>query len=265
MTEDEMNEQQRRGEYVPPMSASWNPDPGDPFWMLEAEDGEWLKNGRTMLGTRAATKALHFPTELDAYNHPARMSSGCKWWSAKPTEHLWVEASAMPRYKSSNSAGDCQRACNAMRGALASIIADPDCCAASKAIARDALTYHPNSPVPHDMSGAGHTPRPIGYASAEHLSRRTEYERNGSVIYATPCGTSTLPLFAGPLPDLDRSMKAMTEIERMLEAHIQRCRDAVAKCPKWSPAQAEWSRARDALLNFQDDLRARDALAKGRG
>lgn len=39
-----------------------------------------------------------------------------------------------------------------LRGALASIIADPDCCAASKAIARDALTYHANSANTEDMS-----------------------------------------------------------------------------------------------------------------
>lgn len=39
-----------------------------------------------------------------------------------------------------------------LRGALASIIADPDCCAASKAIARDALTYHANSADTEDMS-----------------------------------------------------------------------------------------------------------------
>lgn len=98
-----------------------------------------------------------------------------------------------------------------LRGALASIIADPDCCATSKAIARDALTYHAEPASADDTSGTGHTPRPIGYASAEHLSRRTEYERNGLVIYATPCGTSTLPLFAGPPPDLDRSMKVWAE------------------------------------------------------
>lgn len=47
------------------------------------------------------------------------------------------------------------------------------------------------------------------------------------------------------------------ELAELLEKHIQRCRDAAAECPKWSPAQAEWSRARDALLNFRDDYRAR--------
>lgn len=38
------------------------------------------------------------------------------------------------------------------RGALVSIIADPDCCAVSKTIARDALTYHANSADTDDMS-----------------------------------------------------------------------------------------------------------------
>lgn len=42
----------------------------------------------------------------------------------------------------------------------------------------------------------------------------------------------------------------------LLDTHIQRCRDAVDKCPVWSPAQAEWSRTLDALLNFRDDLAA---------
>jgi hypothetical protein len=46
----------------------------------------------------------------------------------------------------------------------------------------------------------------------------------------------------------------MDEVINLLEQHIQKCRDAVAQCPKWSPAQAEWSRARDALLNFKDHL-----------
>ena len=37
---------------------------------------------------------------------------------------------------------------DALRGALATIIADPDCCAASKAIARDALNCRAASPTP---------------------------------------------------------------------------------------------------------------------
>lgn len=44
------------------------------------------------------------------------------------------------------------RDASTLRGALASIVADPDCCAASKAIARDAMTYHANSADTEDMS-----------------------------------------------------------------------------------------------------------------
>jgi hypothetical protein len=51
----------------------------------------------------------------------------------------------------------------------------------------------------------------------------------------------------------DRSTDEVEELT-LLDQHIQRCRDAVSECPKWSPAQAEWSRARDALLNYRDDL-----------
>ena len=39
------------------------------------------------------------------------------------------------------------------------------------------------------------------------------------------------------------------------EAEAQRCRDNLAKCSAWSPAQAEWSRARDACLNIADEIR----------
>jgi hypothetical protein len=52
--------------------------------------------------------------------------------------------------------------------------------------------------------------------------------------------------------------EALLLVDELLAKHIQRCRYGVSACPKWSPAQAEWSRARDALLNFQDDLN--DAL-----
>jgi hypothetical protein len=54
-------------------------------------------------------------------------------------------------------------------------------------------------------------------------------------------------------------MSALIElalVETVLQEQIERCREAVASCSNWSSAQAEWSRARDALLNFQDALRA---------
>ena len=75
----------------PHVKDSWDPEPEDPFWMLEAEDGEWLKNARSMLGTRDASKAIRFPTQQDAYDHPARMTPGYKWWAAIPTEHTWID------------------------------------------------------------------------------------------------------------------------------------------------------------------------------
>ena len=45
-------------------------------------------------------------------------------------------------------------------------------------------------------------------------------------------------------------------VEALLEKHIQACRDRIANCDGWSAAQAEHSRARDTLLNFQAELRA---------
>lgn len=63
--------------------------------------------------------------------------------------------------------------------------------------------------------------------------------------------------------DLIEALSPQIDVERLLEKHIQLCRDAAAECSNWSPAQAEWSRARDTLLNFQHDFRA--VLAKARG
>ena len=60
---------------------------------------------------------------------------------------------------------------------------------------------------------------------------------------------------------LTRLRERPVEVSELVDKHIQRCRDAVAECPKWSPAQAEWSRARDALLNFRDDYLAMQAQA----
>jgi hypothetical protein len=72
----------------------WKPDPEDPFWMLEAEDGEWLKNEHSLLGTRDPAKAMRFPT-ADSTHAVRRRLHGDKgkWWSAKPTEHLWAALS----------------------------------------------------------------------------------------------------------------------------------------------------------------------------
>jgi hypothetical protein len=61
------------------------------------------------------------------------------------------------------------------------------------------------------------------------------------------------------------SPSALIELAaKVADAEAQRCREAVASCPKWSPAQAEWSRARDACLNIADGIRAlRAAAASG--
>ena len=57
-----------------------------------------------------------------------------------------------------------------------------------------------------------------------------------------------------PATRRDALEEAAKVAEALLEKHIQKCRDAVAECAAWSQPQAEWSRARDALLNFQDEL-----------
>ena len=76
----------------------WKPDPEDPFWMLEADDGEWLKNEHSLLGTRDATKALRFPTADSTHACRRRLfGNKAKWWSAKPTEHLWTNFSTIPQ------------------------------------------------------------------------------------------------------------------------------------------------------------------------
>jgi hypothetical protein len=73
----------------------WKPEPGDPFYMIEAEDSEWLRNENSFLGTRDATKALRFPTAREAEKKldSLRMigASGTKWFYAKATEHAWIE------------------------------------------------------------------------------------------------------------------------------------------------------------------------------
>ena len=51
-----------------------------------------------------------------------------------------------------------------------------------------------------------------------------------------------------PLVDTAEALRAL------LDAKIQRCREAVSECSNWSPAQAEWSRARDQLLDLKDEI-----------
>lgn len=61
-----------------------------------------------------------------------------------------------------------------------------------------------------------------------------------------------------PNEDLERRAREVVGLEKaivIVERHVERARKAVAECPRWSPAQAEWSRARDLGLDIADDIR----------
>lgn len=45
---------------------------------------------------------------------------------------------------------------------------------------------------------------------------------------------------------------------KVADRHAQRARDNVAECKNWSPAQAEWSRARDLAVDIAEEIRALD-------
>ena len=78
------------------VSDPWNPDPEDPFWMLEVRQGfdgsgSWLKNERTFLTTGDPVKALRFPSRFEAECARRRLPlehSG----HFEPTEHSWTRA-----------------------------------------------------------------------------------------------------------------------------------------------------------------------------
>ena len=70
----------------------WNPDPEDPFWMLEATFGEsqgaWLKNRDSCLTTRDPLKALRYPSKWHADLIRGQLHNpAC--YQFTPTEHLW--------------------------------------------------------------------------------------------------------------------------------------------------------------------------------
>lgn len=67
----------------------WKPDPEDPFWMLENEGGEWLKNEHTQLTTRDPVKAKRYPSHWHA-DSARRALVGMGWALFRPTEHLWL-------------------------------------------------------------------------------------------------------------------------------------------------------------------------------
>lgn len=76
----------------------WNPDPGDPFWMVEVRQhfdgaGSWLKNEQTYLTTRDPIKALRYPSwfAADCARRRLPLNESGRF---EPTEHLWINHSA---------------------------------------------------------------------------------------------------------------------------------------------------------------------------
>lgn len=55
----------------------------------------------------------------------------------------------------------------------------------------------------------------VAYCSLEALSRRTEFERNGAVVYDRPLGTYRTPLYTAPRP-----MPGREEVEKVLDDKI---------------------------------------------
>lgn len=68
----------------------WNPDPEDPYWMLEDEQGQWLKNEHSQLTTSDSSKALRFPSEWHA-DAKRNSLTGMGWAKFRPTEHKWIK------------------------------------------------------------------------------------------------------------------------------------------------------------------------------
>lgn len=100
-----------------------------------------------------------------------------------------------------------------LRGALAAIIADPDCCAASKAIARDALAgqnLHPKA----EQSGV--------LAQADHIERLT------SALEPFANEAENYDFGDGSGPDLDDSPDAssLNEISDITVGDLRRAREA---------------------------------------
>jgi hypothetical protein len=56
--------------------------------------------------------------------------------------------------------------------------------------------------------------------------------------------------------EASRKMKVvpMKLVLEVVDKHINRCRERVAQQKNWSPAQAEWHRARDAIQDVRDEL-----------
>lgn len=65
------------------------------------------------------------------------------------------------------------------------------------------------------------------------------------------------PITVDDLEDCIANSFTFLLIDRAVEAagvEYERCRTAVAECETWSPAQGEWSRARDHCLNIKERI-----------
>jgi hypothetical protein len=58
--------------------------------------------------------------------------------------------------------------------------------------------------------------------------------------------------------------KALREAQAIAQAKYDLCQKNVCECRDWSPAQAEWSRARDACGDIADNILALIAAEPGR-
>lgn len=80
---------------------------------------------------------------------------------------------------------------------------------------------------------------PVGYIIAEMLNRKSEFERNGIVMTASPQGMSTLPLYA--------ARPVQSELVEALEARIKALRNALIHIEDNTEERFACSRASDAL------------------
>jgi hypothetical protein len=76
----------------------WNPDPEDPFWMLEvrqgfANAGAWVKNLDSCLTTRDPSRAIRFPSRWAAECSCRRLYPLDGQF--EPTEHSWISLAAI--------------------------------------------------------------------------------------------------------------------------------------------------------------------------
>ena len=77
----------------------WNPDPEDPFWVLEDSEGSWLKNKHSAHTTTDIFKAIRYPSESHA-DAERKCLRGSAWIAFKPVQKLWSEFDVISRPKS---------------------------------------------------------------------------------------------------------------------------------------------------------------------